>query len=163
MSIRAKTILKNKYWILEEEGTKIGTLSFDNEKYIFSNKTETCFFEDEKELTQKFGRTFTWKDSETLVEKIESHEINGYSTGVKPYRCVYDIKKKMSLFSKSEKSSSLYCAGYFILKFPKGWTKAFCPKLSTIEQYGYRGPYKTVLEMKQALSTANKENNDEKT
>ena len=158
MSVKAKTILKNKYWIIEDGDTRIGTLSFDNEKYIFSNKTETCFFENEKDLQKKFGVTFTWKDNETVVqEKLESFDINGYPTGVRPHKCVYNIKKKISLFSKSDKSESLYCAGYFILKFPKGWTKAFCPKLTTIELYDYKGPFKTLIEMKQALSQANKE------
>jgi hypothetical protein len=159
MSVQAKTILKNKYWIIEDENRKLGTLSFDNEKYIFSTKTETVFFSDEKELKNKFGVSFVWKDNETTVstEKKDQWDINGYPTGVKPFKCVYDIKKKLSLFSKSDKSESLYCAGYFILKFPKGWTKAFCPKLVTIEQYAYRGPFKTMVEMKQALSQANKE------
>lgn len=158
MSIKAKTILKNRYWIIEDENKRLGTLTFDNEKYIFSNKNETCFFDNEKDLKQKFGGSFLWKENDTvIVEKNEIYDINGYPTGVKPHKCIYDIKKKLSLFSKSEKSDSLYCAGYFILKFPKGWTKAFCPKLVTIENYGYRGPFKTIVEMKQALSQANKE------
>jgi len=158
MTIEAKTILKNKYWIIEDGNTRLGTLSYDNERYIFTNKNEICFFDNKKDLQNKFGGSFSWKENDTVViEKLESFDINGYPTGVKPYKCVYDLKKKISLFSKSDKSESLYCAGYFILKFPKGWTKAFCPKLVTIEQYEYKGPFKTIVEMKQALSVANKE------
>lgn len=158
MTIEAKTILKNKYWIIEDGNTRLGTLSYDNERYIFTNKNEICFFDNKKDLQNKFGGSFSWKENDTVViEKLESFDIDGYPTGVKPYKCVYDLKKKISLFSKSDKSESLYCAGYFILKFPKGWTKAFCPKLVTIEQYEYKGPFKTIVEMKQALSVANKE------
>lgn len=158
MTIEAKTILKNKYWIIEDGNTRLGTLSYDNERYIFTNKNEICFFDNKKDLQNKFGGSFSWKENDTVfIEKLESFDINGYPTGVKPYKCVYDLKKKISLFSKSDKSESLYCAGYFILKFPKGWTKAFCPKLVTIEQYEYKGPFKTIVEMKQALSVANKE------
>jgi len=158
MTIEAKTILKNKYWIIEDGNTRLGTLSYDNDRYVFTNKNEICFFDNKKDLQNKFGGSFSWKENDTVViEKLESFDINGYPTGVKPYKCVYDLKKKISLFSKSDKSESLYCAGYFILKFPKGWTKAFCPKLVTIEQYEYKGPFKTIVEMKQALSVANKE------
>ncbi len=158
MTIEAKAILKNKYWIIEDGDTRLGTLSFDNEKYIFTNKNEICFFDNEKDLKNKFGGSFHWKENDTvIIEKLESFDVGGYPTGVKPYKCIYDLKKKISLFSKSDKSESLYCAGYFILKFPKGWTKAFCPKLTTIEQYDYKGPFKTMVEMKQVLSTANKE------
>lgn len=161
MTIKAKTILKNKYWIIEDGDIRLGTLTFNDEKYMFTNKSETCFFEDENALKKRFGISLSWKDTDTASnEKKDSYNINGYPTGVKPYNCVYDLKKKISLFSKSNKSKSLYCAGYFILKFPKGWTKAFCPKLTTVDQYEHRGPFKTVIEMKQALSFANKEKNE---
>jgi hypothetical protein len=35
-----------------------------------------------------------------------------------------------------------------------------CPKLITVERYDYQGPFKTELEMKQALSVANTNDND---
>ena len=60
------------------------------------------------------------------------------------------------MFSKSKKSKSLYCAGYFIIRFNKGWVKSFCPKLITIERYENKGPFRTELEMRQELSNANK-------
>jgi hypothetical protein len=59
------------------------------------------------------------------------------------------------LFTKSNKSKSLYCAGYYIIGFDKGWVKSFCPKLITIERYQFKGPFKTDLEMRQALSIEN--------
>ena len=40
--------------------------------------------------------------------------------------------------------------------FEKGWVKSFCPKLITVERYETQGPFKTKLEMKTALSNANK-------
>ena len=57
--------------------------------------------------------------------------------------------------AKSFKSKSLYCAGYYIIKFDKGWVKSFCPKLVTLETYDYKGPFKQKLEMREALGKAN--------
>ena len=68
---------------------------------------------------------------------------------------MWDLKKKLPLFTKSEKSKSVYCAGYYIIKFNKGWVKSFCPKLITIERYDYKGPFKTEIEMRQQLSIEN--------
>jgi hypothetical protein len=65
---------------------------------------------------------------------------------------LFNIQKKLPLFTKSKSSKSLYCAGYYTIKFEKGWVKSFCPKLITIERYEYRGPFKTELEMRQALN-----------
>ena len=67
---------------------------------------------------------------------------------------MFNVQKKLPLFTKSPDSKSLYCAGYYIIRFDKGWVKSFCPKLITIERYENKGPFKTELEMKQVLSNA---------
>jgi hypothetical protein len=58
------------------------------------------------------------------------------------------------LFTKSNASKSLYCAGYYTIKFEKGWVRSFCPKLITIERYENKGPFKSEFEMKAVLSNA---------
>ena len=67
---------------------------------------------------------------------------------------MYDVKRKLPLFTKSNKSKSAYCAGYYIIEFEKGWVKSFCPKLITIERYNFKGPFKTEIEMRSELSRA---------
>ena len=69
---------------------------------------------------------------------------------------MYDVKRKLPLFTKSNKSKSAYCAGYYVIKFDKGWVKSFCPKLITIERNESKGPFKTDLEMRQELSRVNR-------
>jgi hypothetical protein len=65
---------------------------------------------------------------------------------------MYDIQKRLPLFTKSGDSKSLYCAGYYVIRFDKGWVKSFCPKLITLQRYQYEGPFKTEVEMRQRLS-----------
>ena len=84
------------------------------------------------------------------------NEVHGYPTSVSPFNSMYDIKKKLPLFTKSEDSKSLYCAGYYVIKFDKGWVKSFCPKLITLQRYEYHGPFKTDLEMKYRLTHVSK-------
>ena len=69
---------------------------------------------------------------------------------------VFDVKRKLPLFNKSKKSKSLYCAGYYIIQFEKGWVRSYCPKLLTLDSYAFKGPFRTSLEMKTELSNANK-------
>ena len=90
----------------------------------------------------------------TQVSHTEVREVYGFPTSCYPYNPMFNVQKKLPLFTKSGASKSLYCAGYYTIKFDKGWVKSFCPKLITIERYEYRGPFKTELEMKQALSNA---------
>jgi hypothetical protein len=67
---------------------------------------------------------------------------------------MYDVRRKLPLFTKSSQSKSLYCAGYYIIKFNKGWVKSFCPKAITVERYPYQGPFMDKLEMKTVLANA---------
>lgn len=154
MTLKAKPIVKNKFWIVEDEGIRIGTLCLDEDKYMFSSPQGTKYFDSEKALKKTFGKDILLAQVDELkpvVEKI----VHGYPTRDMPHNSVLDVKRKLPLFTKSEKSKSLYCAGHYIIHFEKGWVKSFCPKLITVERYEHQGPFKTDLEMKQALSKAN--------
>jgi hypothetical protein len=152
MTIKAKPILKNRFWVVEDEGKRIGTLSWNEDKYIFSNPKETVFLDNRKQINVKLGEKIEWGKIEDSRKKTGDLSVNRYPTSVYPYNSMYDVKRKLPLFTKSEKSKSVYCAGYFIIKFDKGWVKSFCPKLITVERYVNRGPFKTELEMRQELS-----------
>ena len=152
--IKAKEILKDKFWIIEEGGENIATISWDKENYIVNNKGTTKVFQTKSEISNELGRNVLF-DKLVIKEEI-AHEAHGFPTSCTPYNTVLDVKRKLPLFTKSNKSKSLYCAGYYIIHFDKGWVKSFCPKLITVERYETKGPFKTSLEMKTALSHANK-------
>lgn len=159
MTIKAKTILKDKFWIVEDEEKRIGTLCWDEDRYMFTDGSETCFFDNKRQMKKKFGTEIFWGEpveSESKPASEEDLQVYGYPTSVLPYNTMYDVKRKLPLFTKSSKSKSLYCAGYYIIKFDKGWVKSFCPKLITVERYEAQGPFKTELEMRQELANANR-------
>jgi len=156
MTLKAKPILKDRFWIVENDGEKIGTMSRSDDRYMFSSNVETCFFDNTRQMKKKFGVNIEWGNEITLSDASTNYTVHNYPTSVKPYNEMYDVKRKLPLFTKSNKSKSAYCAGYYIIHFDKGWVKSFCPKLITIERYEYRGPFKTELEMRQELSRANK-------
>jgi hypothetical protein len=157
MTLKAKALLKDRFWIVENDGEKIGTLSWNDDRYMFSNSAETCFFDNKRQMNKKFGVDIVWSDASESAGKPmpQDFTVHGYPASVVPYNSMYDVKRKLPLFTKSEKSKSLYCAGYYIIRFDKGWVKSFCPKLITVERYEKRGPFKSELEMRQELSRVN--------
>ena len=156
MSIKAKPILKNKFWIIESGGERIGTLSKQEDKrYMYSCATGTEYFTDTKSFNSFIGGV-SWDKASITDAKGSNKEIHGFSTSTTPYNIMYNVQKKLPLFTKSKKSKSLYCAGYYIIRFDKGWVRSFCPKLVTLEKYPYKGPFKTEFTMRQELSDANK-------
>lgn len=157
MTLKATPVLKDKFWIVEHNGEKIGTMSknIDDNKYMFSSSMETCFFDNTRQMKRKFGIDIEWGESVSTINNTIEYNVHGYPTSVAPYNSMYDVKRKLPLFTKSEKSKSLYCAGYYVIRFDKGWVKSFCPKMITIERYDSKGPFKTEIEMRQELSCVN--------
>lgn len=152
--MNAKEIIKNKFWIVEDEGVKFGTISLNEDQYILSTPTGTKFYHTERQLTKALDKKLSWTDLE--ITETAAKEVHGYATNSIPFNPMYDVKRKLPLFTKSDKSKSLYCAGYYIIQFEKGWVKSFCPKLITVERYTTKGPFKTEIEMRQELSRVNR-------
>lgn len=153
--IYAKPIVDGKFWIIEQDGEKVATLhKKENNKFMLSNHDGEVWFNKKEELTSQFGPNFFLRSSKVKFSNIEPNECHGFPTSCKPYNAMYDVRRRLPLFTKSDQSKSLYCAGYYIIKFDKGWVKSFCPKAITIERYPSKGPYKTELEIKLVLSNA---------
>lgn len=154
--IYAKPIVDGKFWIVEQDGNKIATLhKKENNKFILSSTNGEVMFNKKDDLTKQFGKDFfLTNDKIKVTTSTDINECHGYPTSCRPYNSMYDVKRKLPLFTKSNASKSLYCAGHYIVKFDKGWVKSFCPKAITVERYPYKGPFRTELEMKAVLSNA---------
>ena len=151
--IHAKPVVDGKMWIVEKDGTKVATLhKKENNKFILSNTYGEITFDRKDQLTKEFGKDFFLTSPKVKLTTTDSNECYGYPTSCTPYNPVYDVRRKLPLFTKSKQSKSLYCAGYYAIKFNKGWVKGFCPKLITIERNPYKGPFKDKAEMKKEVS-----------
>lgn len=166
MTISAKTLIKDKFWILEQDGEKLGTLQKkDNNGWIFlSKKDQSQVFHTQESLFAKFGAgIFNLTSASPAVVHEEEHEVHGFPVNQKPYNSMFDVQKQLPIYTKAPKSKSLFCAGYYIIQFEKGWRKAYCPKVITLQRYPFKGPIKTKIEMQQVLNNAVKEQNTDTT
>ena len=155
--LQAKAVIENKFWIVEKDGEKFATLrKSDDNRFVMSNEAGIKIYETKKSLTDQFGKDFFVAKIIKEADDAEPNEVHGYATSTAPHNAMFDVKRKLPLFTKSSDSKSLYCAGYYVIKFDKGWVKSFCPKAITLQRYEYQGPFKTELEMKQVLSNVSK-------
>ena len=157
MTVRAKTLIKDKFWIVEEHGQKLGTLQKkDDNGWIFlSKKDHRQVFYTQESLFTKFGfNIFEEKREESIVKQTDNFEVHGYSCSQHPYNQLFDVQKQLPVYTKTPKSKSQFCAGYYIICFDKGWRKAYCPKMITLSRYQYKGPMKSKIEMQQVLNNA---------
>lgn len=161
MSAVAKVLVPNKVWIVEDGGKKLGTLNKEKKGFSFYRKGQKIDIQNKSEIRDTFGISVT-EEIEKNVKVHKSvdltHNVYEFPCGSRPHNPVYNIKKKLPIYAKSNKSKSLYCAGYYVIKFRKGWVKSFCPKMITLERYAFKGPFKTEDEMKQVLVLMSKKN-----
>ena len=169
MTIKAKTLVKDKFWIVEQNGQKLGTLQKkEDDGWIFLNKQDKRqVYHTQESLFTKFGfNIFSYdniKDKQSSSvdkwDRMESEEFNvhTYPCSVNPFNPMFDVQKQLPIYTKTPKSKSLFCAGYYIVCFEKGWRKAYCPKVITLQRYPYKGPMKSKIEMQQELNNAIKE------
>jgi len=163
MTMRAKILVKDKFWIIEENGQKLGTLQRkDDNGWIFlGKKDQRQEYPTQESLYARFGSGIFATDitvPENKAPHIETEfQVHGYTCSQQPYNSMFDVQKQLPVYTKTPKSRSLFCAGYYIISFPKGWRKAYCPKVITLQRYAYKGPIKTKIEMQQVLNDAIKE------
>ena len=162
MTIKAKTLVKDKFWIVEEHGQKLGTLQKkDDNGWIFlSKKDHRQVFHTQESLFTRFGFNIFEKSNtpeEPIIEQTSNFTVHGYPCSQSPYNPMFDVQKQLPIYTKTPKSKSQFCAGYYIICFEKGWRKAYCPKMITLSRYKYKGPIKSKIEMQQVLNNAVKE------
>ena len=155
--LHANPIIENKFWIVEQNGIKFATLRRDEEdRFVMSNEQGLEIFNNKESLTKKYGKDFFRVKIVKAADDAEVNEVHGFPTNSSPHNTMYDVRKQLPLYTKSGDSKSLYCAGYYVIRFDKGWVKSFCPKLITLQRYPFKGPFKTEIEMKQVLSHVSK-------
>ena len=169
MTMKAKILVKDKFWIIEENGQKLGTLQKkDDNGWIFlGKKDQRQEYATQESLYAKFGSgifamDITVPPNEPKTDESE-WQVHGYPCSQQPYNSMFDVQKQLPIYTKTPKSRSLFCAGYYIIDFPKGWRKAYCPKVITLQRYAYKGPIRTKIEMQQILNNAIKEQNTDTT
>jgi hypothetical protein len=157
MTLHVKNILEDKLWIVLNNGEKIGSIESVHDGVVFVKKDMSREkFNSINILSDKYNLVFD-EDTNISNESDESFNVHGFPCESPPHNAVYDLSKKLPIFTKREKSTSFYSAGYFIIKFAHGWVRSYCPKLITLQRYEFRGPYKNKMEMAEALRRANNE------
>jgi len=141
----AKPVVKNKFWVVEDHGEKIATIQARADGgFVYVHDEHREFFPSVQILKQKYKIKFGTLEKST---KTQSKTVYGYPVNSKSFNEVWDVQRKLPIYSKTAKSKSLFCAGYYLIKLSDTWSMNFCPKNITLSRYQYLGPYKTKEEM----------------
>ena len=149
-------------WIVHQKGSRLGILNKNvQENFTFINGSDYLEFKGETDVIRHFGNIDLFVNqinSPTIVQ--DTYYVKGYVVDYpEPFVVEEDDPRAIAglpLYTKIQHSDVLYAAGYYCIHFGKGWKHANGPKLNTLLKYGYEGPFKTLIEVKQNLKRLNK-------
>ena len=73
--LKANPIVNGKFWIIEEDGERVGTLTKNNDKtFMYCCDTGTSFLENERQLKN----TFTYQGSVLAIKIQKKKEVHTY-------------------------------------------------------------------------------------
>lgn len=149
-------------WLVHRGSEKLGILNKSvQDNFTYLNGTDLIHFKNKTEVVKHFGNVKLFEQQITNpIQKqdkfyVKGHEVD-YSEPFALEESSPDYRYDLPLYTKIPDSKIYYAAGYYCINFEKGWKHARGPKLTTLEKYGYEGPFKTEIEMKQRLKTLNK-------
>lgn len=146
----AKPIIKDQYWVVTDGEKKVGNVQANSIGYEVMLNGNTLQFNNTKDIQKKTSITFQPIKSNKTRAEIPYPE---YPTTSKIYNSLFDIKRKLHLFTKSPKSKCFHAAGWFVIDQNNEKQVIFCPKYIFIQRYEYQGPFKTEDEAKGLLNT----------
>ena len=150
MTLKAKNIVENRFWIIENDrGERIGNIAQTTSGIRCTVEDSVEVFPDMQEMMAKKNIVISRKIRE--AKTVVDNEVYGFPTNKTAHNQIWNVKIKLPIYTKNAKSSSYFCAGYYIVKYDKVWVAEYCPKLITLQRYPYYGPYKTKLEQTERL------------
>lgn len=149
-SYKLKEITEASY-ILEKDGSNTGLVTITAEGFKVIGPFDRKLFMDADELTAYLGGSLQIEARETDDDKDdEIGQINGYPI---KHKAVFDVEEgDIVTYAKTTKGKARFAAGYYALDFDHGWTGSYCPRTSTLEENAYIGPFRTKLEMQNAMA-----------
>ena len=139
----AKPIIKDQYWVVTDGEKKVGNVLANNAGYELMLNGSTLQFNNTKDIQKKTKISFQpMKSNKTKVEMPYPE----YPTTNKTYNNIFDIKRKLHIFTKTNKSKCYHVAGWFVINQNGQNQTFFCPKYIFIQRYEYVGPFKTESE-----------------
>jgi hypothetical protein len=141
-------------WILTLNGDRIGLVSQLDGAVKLVGKNGSIVYATLEDLASALGGKLSIEQATDSSAEKEAGMIGSFPIKHNEWHNI--LHDPVPNYTRTIKSEHRYAAGYYGLRFPTGWTGSFCPKLLTLSEYEYMGPFTTKLEMQHQLSIKNK-------
>ena len=151
--VKATQLTENS-WLMQTKTQRIGLLTLGNSGYRLIGGPFDGEYVDTKSLEDKVGTVTFVKPKNESKQDDKMLEIEGFPVKHDQYFLV-DSTDDFHTYVKREGSEDYYLAGYFCIQFNGKWQPAFCPRVNTLSEYAFKGPFKDKLTMNHTIRVEN--------
>lgn len=145
----AKPVVKNQYWVVTDGEKKVGNVLADGSGFEVKLNGSKTHYKNTSDIKRKTRIEFqTLKTDKSKIDLPFAI----YPTTSKVYNSMFDVKRKLHLYTKISKSKCYHAAGWFVMNQNGENQVFFCPKYIFVQRYSYLGPYKTENEAKNVIN-----------
>ena len=113
MSLLAKPVVKNKCWIVEEDGRKVASILSSPFGITLVKNGNRERFSSFKKLKDRYNILVDKTKKQKTTQPL--NQIYGYPCSNQSYNILWDVKHRLPIFTKNKKSKSFFCAGYYVV------------------------------------------------
>jgi len=130
-------------WLFEDDDKRVGIISKKNTgEYVIVRDKEVLEFPTMTTLNEYLNMNGGIHPNQPREKHDVEHYILGYPVNY-PDPILVDAEGILPLFRKRDNTRVNLCAGYYVVRTPKGWRTVFCPKETTLNKYQWKGPFRT--------------------
>lgn len=139
MTLIAKPVIDKQFWIVKDNDRKVGNVEACAGGYQIRINNQVAQFKTIKMLAQRADIRF--EPAEKHRAQTKTNLVHGYPAVGRIHNPIWDIQKKLPLYTKTNKSKSWFAAGWYRVKKGRSWTVVQDPKLIVLQRYSYQGPF----------------------
>lgn len=140
MTLIAKPVIDRKYWILQENDRKVGNVEACDGGFQVKINNQVQQYKTIKMVEQRVQVHFE-PPLKTKIVKPVTNLVHGYPVAGRVHNPIWDVQKKLPIYTKTNKSKSWFAAGWYRVKKGRNWSTMQGPKLILLQRYPYQGPF----------------------
>ena len=141
MTLIALPVIDKQYWIIKENDRKVGNVEACDGGYQVKLNNQIQQYKTIRMVEQRVNVHFEHPARRVRVK--QTNEVHGYAVSGRMYNPMWDIQRKLPIYTKTNKSKSWFAAGWYRVKKGRNWATIQGPKLIMLQRYPYHGPYHT--------------------
>jgi hypothetical protein len=151
MTLIAKPVIDQQFWILQENNQKIGNVEACAGGYQVRINNQVAQYKTMRMIEQRAHVQF--ENKKKSIDLNEHNQVHGYPTQSRAYNGIWNVPDKLPLYTKTAKSKSWYAAGWYQVQQGRAWETVQDPKLIVLQRYPYHGPFYTKEQANEYSST----------